>query len=114
MVEVLGAIGSLTVVVLLIVMAVLLVAAVAMVTFVMMAAVMMNWRGVWRRLGRGDRGLELKLSGSAVPARRRAELRGGTPRVRRRFRLGVRPAERGHLHRVRLRDHRPSERHSKI
>ncbi|TDC06230.1 hypothetical protein E1267_17020 [Nonomuraea longispora] len=114
MVEVLGAIGSLTVVVLLIVMAVLLVAVIAMVTFVTMAAVMLNWRGMRRRLGRGGAGLELKLSGSAVPARRRAELSGGTPRVRRRFRLGARPAERGHPHRVRLRDRRPAERHSKI
>ncbi|MGP3931819.1 hypothetical protein [Nonomuraea sp. KM88] len=118
MVEVLGAIGALAVVVLLIVMAVLLIAVAAMVTFVTMAAVMINWRAAWRRLSRRERRLELKLSGGAVPARRRAELSGNTPRVRRRLRLGGRPAERGsaggHPHRVRLRDHRPAERSSKL
>ncbi|MFB4274002.1 hypothetical protein ACBJ59_01810 [Nonomuraea sp. MTCD27] len=95
MMTVLGTIGSLVVVLLLVVLAVLLISAVAMVTLLAMAASMTQWRTVWRRLTRRRSGLELKLSGPAVPERLRAELHGSVSRVRRRFLLGdARPGER--------------------
>ncbi|MFI7701334.1 hypothetical protein [Nonomuraea sp. NPDC049480] len=88
MVEVLGTIGSLLVVLLLIVLSVLIISVVALVALAALAGSMTDWRGLWRRLTRREAGLTLKLSGSTVPERRRAELSGATPRLRRRFRLG--------------------------
>jgi phosphate/sulfate permease len=88
MLDVFGTIGSVVVVLLLVVLATLVIAVVALVALAVMAGSMTNWRRLWRRLTGRQARLTLKLSGSAVPERRRAELSGGTPRLRRRFLLG--------------------------
>nr|SBO95470.1 hypothetical protein BN4615_P4986 [Nonomuraea gerenzanensis] len=121
----LGAIGSLAVVLLLVVLAVLLISVVAMVTLLAMAASMTHWSRswsrtwsrAWRRLLRRNPRLELKLSGRTVPERLRAELSGSVPRVRRRFLLGGAPSGAprrvsGALRGYRL--HRPVERRTKV
>ncbi len=117
MMTLLGTIGSLAVVLILIVAAVLLISAVGMVVLLTMAASMTRWRRLWRRLTRGEARLALKLSDERAPERRRAELSGVTPRVRRRFLLGgARPRRPGggdgnpwgsRFH------HRPLERHTR-
>ncbi|AQZ64144.1 hypothetical protein BKM31_24155 [[Actinomadura] parvosata subsp. kistnae] len=119
MMTVLGTIGSLAVVLILVVLAVLLISAVAMLTFLAMVASLTRWERVWRRLLHRAPRLELKLSGETVPERRRARLRGGTPRLRRRFPLGAaaRGGEprrgSGAFHGPRL-HRRPVERHTGV
>jgi hypothetical protein len=83
MLEVLGTIGSLVVVLLLAVLAVLLIAVTALIAFAAVAGSMIHWRGLWRRLTRGRAPLTVKPGESAAPERRRAELSGGTARMRR-------------------------------
>ncbi|MEW9550896.1 hypothetical protein [Nonomuraea sp. NPDC050783] len=85
----LGVIGSLVVVLVLFVVAVAAIAVIALVALVAMAGSMVDWRRRWRRLTRRDGRLTVRLSGDGVPERRRGELTGGTPRLRRHFRLGA-------------------------
>ncbi|QYC41343.1 hypothetical protein Nocox_18670 [Nonomuraea coxensis DSM 45129] len=90
MLDVLGAIGSLLVVLLLIAAAIAVTAVIALAAFVVMAGSMVRWRHLWRRLTGRERRLTVKLSGERVPERRRGELSGRTPRLRRHFPLEVR------------------------
>lgn len=116
--EVLGTIGSLAVVLLFIVLAVLAISVVALVVLGCLAGSMLvDWRGLWRRLvklARGGPRLTLKRSGEAVPARLRAELSGSTSGTRRRFLLGAaRSREHGPgrgLNGSRIHGHRPVDR----
>ncbi|MFF0768411.1 hypothetical protein ACFYUK_05895 [Nonomuraea wenchangensis] len=90
MLDVLGAIGSLLVVLLLIAGAIAVIAVIALVAFVVMAGSMLPLPRLWRRLTGRERRLTVKLSGESVPERRRGELSGRTPRLRRHFSLEVR------------------------
>ncbi|WP_090931286.1 hypothetical protein [Nonomuraea jiangxiensis] len=117
MVAVLGMIGSLTVVLVLIVLAVLVIAVVGLAVLVALAGSMTDWRALRRRLTRGRARLPLKLSADTAPARLRAELSGGIPRVRRRLRLGGLPSGRrgsggegADARRLRPHGHRPVRR----
>ncbi|WP_345573143.1 hypothetical protein [Nonomuraea rosea] len=117
MLAVLGIIGSLVVVIVLVVLAVLLISVAVLVALALLVGTMTDWRAVWRRLTHRRPRLSLKLSGSTVPERRRAELSGSTPRLSRRFLLGgARPGERGRAkpHRARIRERRPVAGRSKL
>ncbi|MGW0809702.1 hypothetical protein [Nonomuraea sp. NPDC002799] len=118
MLAVLGAIGSLVIASLLIVLAVLLVAVVFLAVLAALAGSMTDWGALRRRLSRRRAPLALKLSGSAVPQRLRAELTGRTPRLRRRFVLGDGPPRAPHRiageSRFGFRRHRGLARRSRI
>ncbi|MFG6199327.1 hypothetical protein [Nonomuraea sp. JJY05] len=137
MMEVLGTIGSLAVVLLLMVLSVLAISVVSLAVFGgMVASMLTDWRGLWRRLTRLARGgpkLTLKRSGDTVPARLRAQLSGSMSRTRRRFLLGGAPSKEhgpkehgpkeheskergrgGDLRGSRIRGHRPMERRTSL
>jgi hypothetical protein len=95
MLAVLSTIGSLVVVAILIVAAIVVISVVTMAVLAALAGSMANWRALRRRFGRRGPGLRLRLSHAAAPARLRAPLSGGAPRVSRRFSLsGERRTER--------------------
>ncbi|MFB9630205.1 hypothetical protein [Nonomuraea helvata] len=118
MLEVIGTIGSLMAALLLIVVAVLAISVLALVAFAVLAGSMADWRALRRRLGHRKPKLTLKLSGSAIPDRLRAELSGAVPRMRRRLPLGGAQAwahrRGGGPHRSRIHAHRPAERHTRL